>query len=113
MNNTIGFIGVIISMITTGVMLNNSIHGRLDVMQGDIDSLREYVHVSNSETRSEISALRSSVSNEFNIIRSDIKDLQNRMSSIESRTSSIEGKLALLIEAWDIALPSPPAIAKQ
>ena len=128
MNITIGFIGVIISVITTGIMLDNSIQGRLDItrseMREDMNILRSELRGEmgdfKSEMRNEIRALRSSFRNEFDIIRSDIRDLQNcmlsiegRMSSIEGRTSGIEGKLALLIDAWDIAQPSPPAIAKQ
>ena len=110
MNITIGFIGVIISVITTGIMLDNSIQGRLDVIRSE---MREDMNILRSELRGEMGDFKSEMRNEFNIIRSDIRDLQNRMSSIEGRTSGIEGKLALLIDAWHIAQPSPPAIAKQ
>ena len=139
MNNSIGFIGVILSVITASIMLNNSIQGRMDNLQGEIDSLRQYVGASQSELhdnmntfraelredmnafraeirkemdifraeiRGEMDTFRAEIRDEINIIRSDIKELQ-------SRTSSIEGKLELLIDAWDIAQPSPPAIAKQ
>ena len=125
MNITIGFIGVIISVITTGIMLDNSIQGRMDVtrsgMREDMNILRSELRDEmgdfksemrnemgdfKSEMRNEMNALQSGVRAEIKIIRSDIQDLQ-------SRVSSIEGKLALLIEAWGIAQPSPPAIAKQ
>ena len=59
-----------------------------------------------SQIHDDMNTFRSSIRDEINIIRSYIKELQ-------SRTSSIEGKLELLIDAWGIAKPSPPAIAKK
>ena len=110
MSNTIGFLGVIISIITASILLNNSIHGRIDDLQGEIDSLRSEMRAEmdafRTEMRDEMGMHRSEIHGEISQLRLDIKDLQNR-------TSVIEGKLALLIEAWDIAQPSPPALAKQ
>lgn len=110
MGNTIGFIGVILSVITASIMLNNSIHGRMDHLQSEIDNLRSELRADMDTLRTELhgdmDAFQTSIRNEISIIRADIKDLQ-------ARTSVIEGKLELLIDAWDIAQPSLPAIAKQ
>ena len=106
MSNTVEFIGVVLSIIIASIMLNNSIQGRMDDLRGDIDSIRTDMDVFRSEIREDMNIFQSVIRDEMTVIRSDIKELQGR-------TSSIEGKLELLIDAWDIAQPSPPAIAKQ
>lgn len=42
-----------------------------------------------------------------------VDNLQETTSGIEQRLSGLEGKLELLIDAWDIAEPSPPSVVKK
>ena len=54
MSNTIEFIGVILSIIIASIMLNNSIHGRMDDLQSEIYSIRTDLGVSRSEIRDDM-----------------------------------------------------------
>ena len=98
-------------------MLNNSIHGRMDDLQSEIDSIRTDLGVSRSEIRDNMDTFRSQIHDDMNTFRSSIRDeiniIRSYIKELQSRTSSIEGKLELLIDAWGIAKPSPPAIAKK
>ena len=50
------------------------------------------------------SGIRSEIRTEIAGIKDDIADLQQR-------TARIEGQLTLLIDAWDIDMPTSPAVA--
>ena len=57
-----------------------------------------------SEIRNEIRTEISGIEGEITGIKDDIADLQQR-------TARIEGQLKLLIDAWDIEMPTSPAVA--
>ena len=89
MNKLTDVAGIIISIFGVGALLAGLI------LTGQIGIKDEIIGI-----KGEIAGIKGETAG----IKGDIADLQQR-------TARIEGQLALLIDAWDIEMPTSPAIA--
>ena len=76
------FIGLLVSILVAGVLLNNTLQKSVDVLRSDIGKLE---------------------------IR--VTAIENRVTGLEVKVAGIESKLDLLIDAWDIDVPDSPSVA--
>ena len=82
MNNRLEFIGLLVSILIAGLILNNTLKSTFDIVRHDMD-----------------------------IIRQDLRHLEARVTNIEVKVAGIEAKLDLLIDAWNIDVPEVPPVA--
>ena len=89
MNKLTDVTGIIVSIFGVGALLAGLILNGQSGMKGEIVGIK-----------GEIVGIKGEIAG----IKDDIADLQQR-------TARIEGQLTLLIDAWDIDMPTAPAVA--
>ena len=54
---------------------------------------------------------QSGIKGEITGIKGEIAGIKDDIADLQQRTARIEGQLTLLIDAWDIEMPTSPAVA--
>lgn len=57
------------------------------------------------------SGIRSEIRTEIAGIKGEIVGIKDDIADLQQRTARIEGQLTLLIDAWNIDMPTSPAVA--